>query len=143
VVFGIGTNLTNDLGYEALQIVLKLIRCGATEFTMRPVAKISNDSGKGMCESELYLSQLSLAIERTTSSMRSYIVFEPNEILNFIDFNFYSGIPSGIEFEFKPNKDTCSLIAPGYGGVPYGNGSILVRTKALEEHKCNYRIYRR
>jgi nicotinate phosphoribosyltransferase len=32
--FGIGTNLTNDLGYEPLQVVMKMIRCNG-----QPVAK--------------------------------------------------------------------------------------------------------
>ena len=36
--FGIGTNLTNDLGYEPLQIVIKMTRCNG-----QPVAKISDE----------------------------------------------------------------------------------------------------
>ena len=39
--FGIGTNLTNDLGYEALQIVIKMTRCNG-----QPVAKISDEPSK-------------------------------------------------------------------------------------------------
>ncbi|HTR59505.1 MAG TPA: nicotinate phosphoribosyltransferase [Casimicrobiaceae bacterium] len=39
--FGVGTNLTNDLGYEALQIVIKMTRCNG-----QPVAKISDEPSK-------------------------------------------------------------------------------------------------
>jgi nicotinate phosphoribosyltransferase len=39
--FGIGTNLTNDLGYKALQIVIKMTRCNG-----QPVAKISDTPEK-------------------------------------------------------------------------------------------------
>ena len=41
--FGIGTNLTNDLGYEPLQIVIKMTRCNG-----QPVAKISDEPSKSM-----------------------------------------------------------------------------------------------
>jgi nicotinate phosphoribosyltransferase len=51
--FGVGTNLTNDLGPEALQIVLKMIECNG-----QPVAKISDTPGKTMVEDEGYLSYL-------------------------------------------------------------------------------------
>ncbi len=53
VAFGVGTNLTNDLGPEALQIVLKMIECNG-----QPVAKISDTPGKTMVEDEAYLSYL-------------------------------------------------------------------------------------
>jgi len=53
VAFGVGTNLTNDLGPEALQIVLKMIECNG-----QPVAKISDTPGKTMVEDEGYLSYL-------------------------------------------------------------------------------------
>jgi len=39
--FGIGTNLTNDLGFDPLQIVIKMVECNG-----KPVAKLSDDSGK-------------------------------------------------------------------------------------------------
>ena len=51
--FGIGTNLTNDCGYEPLQIVIKL-----TEVNGKPVAKISDSKGKGMCTDDEYLRYL-------------------------------------------------------------------------------------
>jgi len=41
--FGIGTNLTNDLGYEPLSIVIKMTRCNG-----QPVAKISDEPSKAM-----------------------------------------------------------------------------------------------
>ncbi len=51
--FGIGTNLTNDLGPKAINIVLKMTSCNGS-----PVAKISDSSGKTMCENEEYLAYL-------------------------------------------------------------------------------------
>lgn len=53
LAFGIGTNLTNDLGYEPLQIVIKMIRCND-----QPVAKLSDTPSKNMCEDERYLGYL-------------------------------------------------------------------------------------
>ncbi len=50
VSFGIGTWLTNDLGVTPLQNVIKQI-----EVNGNPVAKISNDPGKTMCEDIDYL----------------------------------------------------------------------------------------
>lgn len=51
--FGIGTNLTNDCGPKALNIVLKMITCNGS-----PVAKLSDSPGKVMCQSEEYLAYL-------------------------------------------------------------------------------------
>ncbi|MDR2852815.1 MAG: nicotinate phosphoribosyltransferase [Burkholderiaceae bacterium] len=53
LAFGIGTNFTNDLGYEPLQIVIKMVRCND-----QPVAKISDAPSKNMCEDERYLAYL-------------------------------------------------------------------------------------
>lgn len=53
LAFGIGTNLTNDLGYEPLQIVIKMVRCNG-----QPVAKLSDAPGKSMCDDEKYLAYL-------------------------------------------------------------------------------------
>jgi len=47
--FGIGTNLTNDVGAKPLQIVMKMTECNG-----RPVAKISDSPGKGMCRDERF-----------------------------------------------------------------------------------------
>ena len=51
--FGIGTNLTNDMGFEPLSIVIKMTRCNG-----RPVAKLSDSPGKTMCRDDVYLSYL-------------------------------------------------------------------------------------
>ena len=51
--FGVGTNLTNDRGPDALQLVLKMIECNG-----QPVAKISDTPGKTMVEDEGYLAYL-------------------------------------------------------------------------------------
>lgn len=53
LAFGIGTNLTNDLGYEPLQIVIKMVKCNG-----QPVAKLSDTPSKNMCEDEKYLAYL-------------------------------------------------------------------------------------
>ena len=62
LAFGIGTNLTNDLGdppdHEPLQIVMKMTRCNG-----QPVAKISDSPGKGMCDDEKYLAYLRQVFE--------------------------------------------------------------------------------
>ncbi|MET0204778.1 MAG: nicotinate phosphoribosyltransferase [Casimicrobiaceae bacterium] len=51
--FGIGTNLTNDLGYESLQIVIKMTRCNG-----QPVAKISDAPLKTMDYDPSYVNYL-------------------------------------------------------------------------------------
>ena len=53
IVFGIGTDFTNDMGVQALNMVMKLII-----FDNRHVAKISDDAGKGMCKSADYVNML-------------------------------------------------------------------------------------
>jgi nicotinate phosphoribosyltransferase len=53
LAFGIGTNLTNDLGYEPLQIVIKMVRCNG-----QPVAKLSDTPSKNMCDDEKYMAYL-------------------------------------------------------------------------------------
>ena len=61
LAFGIGTNLTNDLGYEPLQIVIKMVRCNG-----QPVAKLSDTPSKNMCDDEKYLAYLRQVFEITT-----------------------------------------------------------------------------
>jgi nicotinate phosphoribosyltransferase len=51
--FGIGTNLTNDIGVPALNIVMKLISCNG-----QPVAKLSDSAGKTLCTDETFLAYL-------------------------------------------------------------------------------------
>lgn len=62
LAFGIGTNLTNDLGdppdHVPLQIVIKMVRCNG-----QPVAKLSDTPGKGMCDDEKYLAYLRQVFE--------------------------------------------------------------------------------
>ena len=53
LAFGIGTNLSNDLGYTPLQIVIKMTRCNG-----QPVAKLSDTPSKNMCNDEKYLAYL-------------------------------------------------------------------------------------
>lgn len=56
--FGIGTNLTNDVGFTPLQIVLKMIRCDG-----QPVAKLSDTPAKTMCDDASYLAYLKQVFE--------------------------------------------------------------------------------
>ncbi|UXZ04790.1 nicotinate phosphoribosyltransferase [Moraxella nasicaprae] len=56
--FGIGTNLTNDLGITQLNIVLKLVACNG-----QPVAKISDSPGKTMIDDDTYLAYLKQVFE--------------------------------------------------------------------------------
>ena len=51
--FGIGTQLSNDLGPTPLNIVMKLVRVNG-----QPVAKLSDSPGKTMCEDETFLAYL-------------------------------------------------------------------------------------
>jgi nicotinate phosphoribosyltransferase len=51
--FGIGTNLTNDLGYEPINIVLKMTECNG-----QPVAKVSDAPGKTVSKDPGYLAYL-------------------------------------------------------------------------------------
>jgi nicotinate phosphoribosyltransferase len=51
--FGIGTNLTNDLGVPPLNIVMKLVECNG-----QPVAKLSDSPGKTLATDETFLAYL-------------------------------------------------------------------------------------
>ena len=51
--FGIGTNLTNDVGFEPLSIVIKMTRCNG-----QPVAKISDEPSKTMDYDPAYVAYL-------------------------------------------------------------------------------------
>ncbi|MDX2481949.1 MAG: nicotinate phosphoribosyltransferase, partial [Desulfuromusa sp.] len=48
-----GTNLTNDVGNQPLDMVIKLVAANG-----RPVAKVSDEPGKSMCEDPEYLRYL-------------------------------------------------------------------------------------
>ena len=51
--FGIGTNLSNDVGLVPLNIVMKLTRCND-----QPVAKLSDSPGKTLCDDQTFLAYL-------------------------------------------------------------------------------------
>jgi nicotinate phosphoribosyltransferase len=51
--FGIGTNLTNDLGFEPINIVIKMTECNG-----QPVAKVSDAPGKTVSKDARYLAYL-------------------------------------------------------------------------------------
>jgi nicotinate phosphoribosyltransferase len=51
--FGIGTHLSNDVGLEALNIVMKLARVNG-----QPVAKLSDSPGKTLCDDATFLAYL-------------------------------------------------------------------------------------
>jgi nicotinate phosphoribosyltransferase len=51
--FGIGTNLSNDVGLTPLNIVMKLVSCNG-----QPVAKLSDSPGKTICDDETFLAYL-------------------------------------------------------------------------------------
>jgi len=53
ISFGIGTNLTNDLGYVPINIVLKMTECNG-----QPVAKVSDAPGKTISKDAGYLAYL-------------------------------------------------------------------------------------
>lgn len=58
VSFGIGTHLTNDVGVDPINIVIKMTRCND-----QPVAKLSDSPGKTMCDDETYLAWLRQAFD--------------------------------------------------------------------------------
>lgn len=58
--FGIGTNLTNDVGPKSINIVIKMTSCNGS-----PVAKVSDVSGKTMCQNEQYLAYLKQVFQIT------------------------------------------------------------------------------
>ena len=60
VSFGIGTNLTNDMGQTPLNIVLKLVECNR-----QSVAKISDSPGKTMTDNDTFLAYLRQVFEIT------------------------------------------------------------------------------
>src|SRR5207302_10641966 len=65
--FGIGTNLTNDLGYQPIQIVIKMTRCNG-----QPVAKISDEPSKAMDYDPSYVAYLREVFQVPESPAESY-----------------------------------------------------------------------
>ena len=62
LAFGVGTNLTNDVGPTPLNIVIKMTRCNG-----QPVAKLSDSPGKNMCDDEEYVAYLRKVFELPAS----------------------------------------------------------------------------
>lgn len=56
---GIGTNLTNDVGFKPINIVLKMTECNGS-----PVAKLSDSPGKSMCKDMEYMNYLKSVFEK-------------------------------------------------------------------------------
>lgn len=61
--FGIGTDLTNDCGFTAPQVVIKMVECNRN-----PVAKVSDSKEKGMCEDTEFLDYLHKVIREDINS---------------------------------------------------------------------------
>jgi nicotinate phosphoribosyltransferase len=61
--FGIGTYLTNDCGFVAPQVVIKMVECNRN-----PVAKVSDSEDKGMCEDPEFLDYLHKVIREDINS---------------------------------------------------------------------------
>jgi len=51
--YGIGTNLSNDTPFEALNVVMKIVACNG-----QPVAKLSDSPGKTLCDDQTFLAYL-------------------------------------------------------------------------------------
>jgi nicotinate phosphoribosyltransferase len=62
VVAGIGTSLTCPIKDKATNIVMKMVSCNG-----RPVAKLSNNPGKQMCENEDYVRYLKQVVKFNNS----------------------------------------------------------------------------
>jgi nicotinate phosphoribosyltransferase len=62
-IFGIGTNLTNDLGAASLPVVLKLVSVNG-----RPVIKLSDSPGKTMSEDAAYETYLRHGLQQSSRS---------------------------------------------------------------------------
>lgn len=66
-----------------------------------------------------------------------FVFPEENRIAWTQDFHYFSNnAPSSVEFRIEKflNPKRVSLIAAGYGGNPYGNGSIYVDLEAIIEY---------
>lgn len=58
--FGIGTSLSNDVGFKPLNIVMKIVECNG-----QPVAKLSDSPGKNMCEDPSFVAYLAKVFDKT------------------------------------------------------------------------------
>ncbi|MES2264529.1 MAG: nicotinate phosphoribosyltransferase [Pseudomonadota bacterium] len=64
--FGIGTNLSNDVGLTPLNIVMKLMSCNG-----QPVAKLSDSAGKTLCKDETFLAYLRQVFQHPQQNLGS------------------------------------------------------------------------
>lgn len=74
VVFGIGTNLTNDVGMKALQIVLKMTWCDG-----QSVAKLSDNPAKSMCKDVVYMSEIAVVVDKMNQEYNN--LYNKEEVL--------------------------------------------------------------
>lgn len=61
--FGIGTNLSNDVGLKPINVVMKLMSCNG-----QAVAKLSDSAGKTLCKDETFLAYLRQVFNHPTAS---------------------------------------------------------------------------
>lgn len=68
---------------------------------------------------------------------------EGNKIVFSQDFRVWEGLPSDVDFDVIPQVkgDSVKLVAPGYGGKPYGNGAIYV-SRGMNEKQSNNGLQR-
>lgn len=57
-----------------------------------------------------------------------YVTFKPdNNVCYGQDFSFLRGVPPNIRFAaYHLDGKRWKLVAPGYGGNPYGNGCLYI-----------------
>ncbi|MFH1609953.1 MAG: hypothetical protein ABID40_04940 [Candidatus Bipolaricaulota bacterium] len=64
---------------------------------------------------------------------------EHNKVSYGQDFAFWEGAPSCLAFSVRDKSDSkWTLIAPGYGGAPYGNGAIFVSARSIRPEWVSY-----
>jgi hypothetical protein len=63
-------------------------------------------------------------------------VFPPHNGVRYgQDLRYHRGVPDGVLFTFDGFAgDRVILVAPGYGGKPYGDGAIYVSFEDAEQH---------
>ena len=67
---------------------------------------------------------------------------EGNKVIFSQDFRIWEGLPSDVDFEVHPiGQNSVKLVAPGYGGKPYGNGAIYV-SRGMNEKQSNNGLQR-
>lgn len=69
---------------------------------------------------------------------RKLAYFTKNNIFYGQDFDWFYGIPENVIFEVDEGDKVFRLRAPGYGGDPYGNGRLFVRSKDLKKRHLKW-----